>query len=228
MGRWGHIKTWWDALVRPDKAAGVVLEFREHRGLNITLVALIAFLYASYGLTMGIYRGYYPGLVSFFKLPFLYLFTLSCCAPYIYVINSTIGPRLSAKACVRLLLIGLSANAVALASYGPFSFLFAFTTSTDPSSGYRFLILMHVAVFGLAGLASIVVIGAVFRAVSKRQQRPLTYQFIVAFAVLYALVGTQMAWTLRPWVGSWEMEYQPFRPIEGSFVQAVYRLLSGQ
>jgi hypothetical protein len=43
---------------------------------------------------------------------------------------------------------------------------------------------------------------------------------------LYAFVGTQMAWTLRPFFGSPGEEFQIFRQIEGNFyLNLIYLIL---
>jgi hypothetical protein len=39
---------------------------------------------------------------------------------------------------------------------------------------------------------------------------------------LYAFVGSQMAWTLRPFFGSFGSKFDLFRPREGNFYLAVW------
>jgi len=222
-----HFTVWWDALIHPDRAASLVLDRSQPLRFDVFLVLLSCSMYAAYGLTMGLFRGYLPSAVSSLKLPFLYLFAIGCCLPYIYVMNALIGPRLPLRSCVRLFLLGLSANAVALASYAPVSAFFAVTTSSDGGSGYRFLLLMHVVAFSVAGAATVGEVSAIFRAVNRGMGKPIRHRFILAFAIMYAFVGTQMAWVLRPWLGSPDTAYAPLRAIEGSFVEFVYRLVLG-
>ena len=222
------LRRWWDALVRPDLGGELVLSATGPITFDLVLLVVIAVLYATYGATMGLYRGAFPATVSAFKLPFLYVFTLLCCGPYLYVINAQIGPRLTARGCVRMFLLGVSANAVALASYAPVSAFFAITSSANEISGYRFLMLMHVAAFAFAGFLSVVVIGALVRAVGRQTRKPIRFRFLFAFGLMYGVVGSQMAWVLRPWVGSLDVPYAPFRAIEGSFIESVYKLLTNQ
>ncbi|MBM3333399.1 hypothetical protein FJY63_01945 [Candidatus Sumerlaeota bacterium] len=217
-----YVALWWDALVHPDRAGRLVLDKRIGRGFDRFLVAGIAALYALYGLSMGLFRGYGPAAVSGLKLPFLYLLTLAVCLPAFYVLNCLWGSRLSVPECVRLLLVAVSSNAAALASYAPFSFFFTLTTSRG---GYRFLVLMHVAVFALSAIASVGVIALIFRATAAQLGRHLRAGVVVQWAILYAFVGTQMSWVLRPWVGSWSGPYAPFRPIGGSFIESLYNLI---
>jgi hypothetical protein len=223
MGNWGNnIRIWWKCLVHPETAHELVLEEVKPTGFGRSLLLGIAVLYAVYGLSMGLFRGAYPGLVAAFKLPFLFLFTQLICFLPFYVLNCLMGPRLKINYCYRLLLLATSANAIALASYTPISYFFTLTTS---KMGYHFLVLMHVAVFTVAGMLSIVVIMLVVRSTASRLKYRIRPAFILAWGLLYAFVGTQMAWVLRPWIGTWTVPYAPFRPLEGSFIESVIRLL---
>ena len=42
---------------------------------------------------------------------------------------------------------------------------------------------------------------------------------------LYALVGCQLGWTLRPFFGSPGSEFQLFRPMEGNFYLSIWNSL---
>jgi len=171
---------------------------------------------------MGLFQGPLGGIVSALKVPLLYGATLLVCLPAFYVANCFVGPRLSMSACVRLLLLAISANAVALSSYAPVSYFFTFTTS---DKGYPFIVFMHVVVFALSACVSVVVIISIFRAsakVAKRQIRPVV---VWVWGLLYGFVGTEMAWLLRPWIGWAGIDYTPFRPIQESFLEALFRVI---
>ena len=218
-----YFQLWWQALVHPETAGSVILGEDTPAGFNRFLILSVAAMYAVYGVSMGLFRGFYPAAVSGVKLPFLYLFALAICLPPLYVTNCLVGPRLEVRQVLRLLLMAVSANAAALASYAPFSFFFTLTTSRD---GYGFLVLMHVLVFALAGAASIVEIALIFRATAQKVNLRLRPAFLLGWGILYAFVGTQMSWVLRPWIGTWSAPYTPLRPIEGSFIEAVYHLVT--
>ena len=218
----GYISTWWAAVVHPGSAVRVVL--RPEKGERFTrfLVVAIAGLYAVYGVTMGVFRGVESGVFSGLKLPFLYLATLLVCFPAFYVLNCLYAQRLSAVQCLRMLVLAVSTNAVAVASFAPISLFFTLTTSR---AGYTFLVLLQVAVFAVAALLSVVVIGMIFRATAASLGRRLQPGLVVTWAALYAFVLSQMSWVLRPWIGTWTLDYAPFRPIGGSFIEAILKLL---
>ena len=137
--------------------------------------------------------------------------------------NTLFGPRLSARACLRLLVLAVSVNAVALGSYAPFSLLFTLNSSKQ---GYHFLVMMHVVVFALAALASLAVVAMLFRAVAAARGVRWSPWFIAVWLVFYATVGMKMAWVLRPWIGDWSREYTPFHDLKGSFYGSVYRMVT--
>ena len=218
----GYISTWWAAIVHPDSAVKLVLTPEKGERFTRFLVVAIAALYALYGVTMGVFRGLEAGLFSALKLPFLYLATLAVCFPAFYVLNCLYQQRLSAMQCLRMLVLAGSTNAVALASFAPISLFFTLTTSR---AGYTFLVLLQVAVFAVSALLSVVVIGMIFRATAASLGRRLRPALVVTWAALYAFVLSQMSWVLRPWIGTWSIEYAPFRPIGGSFIEAILKLL---
>ncbi len=214
-----HLSVWWSALLHPEEAGRLVLG--ERSGFTRTLSAVVALMYGVYGLTMGSFLGYVPALAAGVKLPTLFLFSLAVCFPALYGLNCRYGSRLRLKPCLRLLVLAISVNAVAVASYSLFSLFFALTTSVQ---GYQFLVMMHVVVFALSGIASLAEIALVFRATSRELGRPFQPAFLAGWCVLYALVGTQMSWMLRPWIGDPAARYEFIRARGGTFIEAVWDL----
>jgi hypothetical protein len=218
-----QVAIWWDSLTHPERAARLVLEPTPRPGFDRALFGGVVFLYMLYGLSMGLFRGWGASCVSAAKLPFLFILTISVCLPPFYTLNCLDGPRLTLRQSLRLLLLATSANALALASYMPVSVFFTLTTSYQ---GYSFLVLMHVAVFALAALASLAVVTLIFRATAAERGRRLRPRLVLSWGILYAFVGTQMSWMLRPWIGSRSAPYTLFRPRGGSFIEAVWTMLT--
>ena len=222
MNTWrGHVARWWDALLHPERAGQLVLA-EGGAGFDRFLVVAVFALYFVYGFSVGLFRGVYPAIVAGLKLPFLYLMALAICFPAFYALNCTAGPRFRVGQCVRLLLLALSSNAVAVASYTPLSLFFTLTTS---KRGYLFIALMHVGVFAIAGVVSVAVIVFVFRAAAAAVTRQTSGAMALIWGILYAFVGTEMAWVLRPWIGWWEEPYTPFRAVDRSFIEALWFMI---
>jgi hypothetical protein len=217
-----YIGVWWNALTSPAYASWIVLEKKKSTGIIHFIIAGSVFLYAAYGFVMGLFRGFIPGLVSAMKMPMLYVLTMCVCFPIFYILNSLYGPGLRFMQCVRLLIIAVSANAVAISCYIPFSLFFTLSTS---KAGYPFIILMHVGVLGVAGVTSLVVIILTFRSTSAAMCGKVRPFFMLTWGAIYGFVGTQMSWILRPMIGTWTAPYAAFRPVSGSFIERVWDLI---
>jgi hypothetical protein len=46
------------------------------------------------------------------------------------------------------------------------------------------------------------------------------------WVIVFAVVGAQMAWVLRPFLGNPKLEFTWFRPRESNFFEAVWRAIS--
>ncbi|MBI2435687.1 MAG: hypothetical protein HYV26_22765 [Candidatus Hydrogenedentes bacterium] len=216
-----HVRVWWHSLVVADQAGALVLR-GSGAGFLRFLFLTIALLYAVYGFSMGLFAGVLPAFVSMLKLPALYLCSIAVSVPSLYALNCLLGPRLHFDQCLRLVLLSISANAVALGSYAPVSYFFVLTSY---ESTYFFLIMMHVAVFALSGFLSVGVILMISRATARVGGTPFHPGIMLAWGIIYGLVGSQMSWFLRPWVGSPAEAYTLFRPIQSSFLETLWRLV---
>ena len=55
--------------------------------------------------------------------------------------------------------------------------------------------------------------------------RPASMTLLYVWIALFGFVGTQLAWTLRPFFGSPHEKFQIFRPIEGTFYADLFRTI---
>lgn len=221
--RAGLFAEWWDQLVRPERA-GPWLRDEARGDADRFLAVLILGLYGAYGISMGLFTGAGAGGVSALKLPLMFSLTQAICFPAFYVINGLVGPAFRPWQCRRVLLLAASVNAAALASYAPLSYFFALTTS-DTDGGYAFLVFMHIAVFGVAGLLSVGLVGWLFRAAATLRGRPMRSATVWLWGLLYGVVGAEMSWALRPWIG-WPGEpYRFFKGTHGSFLESLLRVV---
>lgn len=56
-------------------------------------------------------------------------------------------------------------------------------------------------------------------------ERPASMTLLNVWILLFGFVGTQLAWTLRPFVGSPDEPFQIFRKIEGNFYVDIVRAI---
>jgi len=56
-------------------------------------------------------------------------------------------------------------------------------------------------------------------------ERPASMVLLYIWILLFGFVGTQLAWTLRPFFGSPGQPFELFRDIEGTFYSNILRTL---
>jgi hypothetical protein len=57
-------------------------------------------------------------------------------------------------------------------------------------------------------------------------QRPPSMSLLYVWILLFGFVGTQLAWTLRPFFGSPGMKFSLYREIDGNFYAEIFRTIS--
>ena len=172
------------------------------------------------------------------KTPAVFLLTLLVTLPSLYVFNAMLGSRLTLRAMVRLLVAALAVMLAVLSSMGPIVAFFSLTTTSFP-----FMILLNVAVGGIAGclgmrfllqtlhrLAGAAVVASEAEAAAEAgpldrlADHPLGRHVRVTFQIwvlVFALVGTQMAWVLSPFIGHGDGPFTFLRPTGSNFFQGV-------
>ena len=195
--------------------------------IRAMLLSCIGFL-AVYGAVMGAAHSPMQAVSSLIKLPALFLVTLVICTPSLYFFNLLFGSRQTLSQSISLILTAMTTTAVLLFSFAPVSLFFLLT-----SSEYVFFKLLNVACFAVAGLMGVIFLrqGMVAIADWDNPQGAHTRRIIfLLWVVLYAFVGSQMAWTLSPFIGDPEIPFLFVRQIGGNFYSDVFnsiRLLLG-
>jgi hypothetical protein len=191
---------------------------------TLRLLGMNAVLLATYGLIMGI-----PGtgpqfLSSALKLPLLYLLSLAVCFPVLFVVNILMGSRLGFVQTLALILTALGLNAILLGACAPITLFFIMT-----DAGYDFLKLLHVAILSVGGFGAMI---ALYRALVAMCEHSSVYprhalRILLAWILVFGFVGTQMAWTLRPFLGAPDKDFEIVRREEGAgnFYQAIWQSL---
>ena len=193
------------------------------RWFLLVIVSLSAF----YGLTMGAMgwgegfrRGAMQMVASAVKVPLLYLLSVLVCYPVLFVVIVLMGSRLSFTQTLTLILLALTLNSVLLASCAPIVWFFMFT-----GADYNFIKLLHVAIFGFSGAWAMMALWQGLRMMCEKSDLypKQAVRILQVWILVFGFVGTQMAWSLRPFVGA------PGRPFsivrheqEGNFYKAVW------
>jgi hypothetical protein len=180
------------------------------RKMRAMLISSIAFL-ALYGAVMGSTHSLWQALSSAVKLV--------VCSPTLYFFNLIFGSNQSLAQNFTLILTVITVTAVLLLSFAPIVLFFLLTTSH-----YQFFKLLNVGVFAIAGIVGVVFLTQGMRVVSSSGQEGAQARGNVVrlWILIYAFVGSQMAWTLRPFIGAPSMEFELFRQLGGNFYANIF------
>jgi hypothetical protein len=191
-------------------------------------------------------------LASAVKVPLLFVLTLVVTFPSLYVFNALVGSRLRAEALLKLLIAAMGVNLAVLASFGPITAFFSLTTESYPFM--VLLNVAFFAVSGVLGLAFLLQTlhrltlpappPAALPADAKLEAAPASgpegalehvggsvlgknvKAVFTCWVVVFALVGAQMSWVLRPFIGSPTRPFAWLRDRESNFFEAVGRALT--
>ena len=185
---------------------------------------------------------------SAIKVPALFVLTLIVTFPSLYVFNALVGSRLNFKALLRLLVAAMSVMLALLASFGTIVAFFSFTTESYHFMVLMNVAMFAVAGFlGLNFLLQTlhrltIVEEAAFippplppaedmpaeagtptGALEPLEGRIVSNNVKFVFRIwiiVFGLVGAQMSWVLRPFIGS-SRQFVLFRPRGGNFFESV-------
>ena len=237
-----------DKILRGQTTSPEVLRAGDIRISVLRLLPLLFALGATYGFFMSWYGtftrpefDYRFVVASVLKTPALFGLTFLVTFPSLYVFNALVGSPLKLTLLLKLVLAELGVTLAVLTSFGPIVAFFSVTTSS-----YHFISLLNVALFAMAGvlglhfllktLRQLIALDIQFSPVHSevkptvepalridrgrvRESRYVFYCWIVAFA----LVGAQMSWVLRPFIGDPGQPFGWFRSRESNFFAAIWQ-----
>ena len=159
----------------------------------------------AYGAVMGCYgarplQAVYSGL----KVPILLLATVVLSLPSFFILNTLLGLRDDFPQALRAVVASQAGLTVILVSLAPVTAFWYVSTT-----GYQPAILFNGAMFGVASAGAQVLLRRAYRPLVSR--RPQHRWMLRAWMVLYAFVGIQMGWVLRPFIGEPSGPVQFFR-----------------
>ena len=204
------------ALLRPDAPA-----------LSLSKLAiLVALCGAIQGALMGSYALFNGGSALFmlwaaFKVPLFLGIAAALCFPALRVLYYLVGLGDEFAPMIRALAAAQAAFAAILVAMAPFVLVFY-------ASGlsYRGALILNLALFALAGIAAQNVARGRLHELLKREARHLKL-WAIGFG-MWAFVAVQLAWNLRPFIGSPDVAVQFLRPDAFSNVYlALWKILFG-
>jgi hypothetical protein len=132
---------------------------------------------------------------SALKVPLLLAATCLVSLPSFFVINTLAGLRDDFFEAVRAVAAAQAGVSIILASLAPLTL-----TWYASSVRYGNAVLFNAAMFGLAGITAQQLLRTYYRPLVAR--RPRHRLMMWCWLAIYAFVGIQMGWMMRPFVGS--------------------------
>lgn len=159
-----------------------------------------------YGGVMGTFGGIEGDRIlqvcfSALKVPLLLLATVLLSLPSFFVLNTLLGLRDDFGESLRAVAAAQAGLAIVLVSCAPLT-LFWYASSSD----YRAAILFNAAMFGVASVSAQWLLRRSYRRLIARNRRHRL--MLRGWLAIYAFVGIQLGWTLRPFLGD------PTRPVQ--------------
>lgn len=185
------------------------------QGLSLAIALVVGGVV--YGLAMGSY-GLAPlqAAYSAAKTPLLLALTSLVCLPNFFVLNAVLGLRDDLAAALRGIFAAQATVALALASLAPLV-LFAYVSGVS----YPGAKLVNGGAFLLASLAGQLTLRRHYGPLIRRNARHGVA--LAVWLVLYQAVAIQLAWSLRPFIGSPDQATTFFR--EESWTNAYVEVL---
>lgn len=175
-----------------------------------------------FGAAIGSDHSVWQALASSVKLPLLFLITLVVCLPTLYFFNTIFESSLSLSQNFALLLSAITMTSVVLLAFVPVVLFFLISTSQ-----YQFYKLLNVGIFAVAGWIGIRQLGQGMKMLTATERRGAVTRGRVLrlWMLLYAFVGSQLAWTLRPFFGAPGLPFELFRGLGGNFYTNIFASL---
>jgi len=204
---------------------GFLEEVRLGVRLNNKIISLLvcsSIFFAIYGAIIGAYHSWMQALSSAVKLPALYLLTLLICLPTLFFANVIFGSKRTFGQHFALVLTAIAVTSVLLFSFAPISLFFMLSTNN-----YQFLILLNVVIFGITGFMGVYSLYQAMNLVMEQDDEgsKIRGKVLKFWLLLYAFVGSQLGWTLRPFFGTPDTVFVVFREKEGNFYLSVIKSL---
>ena len=137
-------------------------------------------------------------LFSAIKVPLLLSATCLISLPSFFVLNTLLGLRNDFYDALKCIVAAQATLSIILASFAPFTLLWYLSASHSRLT-YQLAIAFNAFLFGLASVSSQLSLRRMYQPLVQRDR--LHRVMLWGWSLVYAFVGIQMGWILRPFVG---------------------------
>jgi hypothetical protein len=194
-------------------------------GKRILLYLTVIFIGAGcFGATVGYWRDPLQVLYTAIKFPAILLLTALGNALLNGMLAPLLGLNITFRQSLVAILLSFTIAAAILGSLSPILLFLVCNTPSFAKSGpaYNLLLLTQTVAIAFAGIAANV---RLFQLLQRLGGSKWVAQKIVfAWLAVNLLLGAQLSWNLRPFVGSPGLQVQFLRPnaFQGNFFEAIY------
>jgi hypothetical protein len=180
-----------------------------------------------YGATIGLWRGPLQSLFTAIKFPLLLFLTCLGNGAVNGMLAQVLGSGLSFKQTAFAILMSFALASVILGAFSPITLFILYNApplgSEHAIIGHSLMLLTHVFAIAFAGIVANQRLLALLRKMNGRETTARTVLFAWLGGNLF--LGAQLAWILRPFIGTPHMAIEFLRhdPLRGNFYEAVWR-----
>ncbi len=226
--RWAEMGRRLRAMLAGD--AGQLAAYLDEPGSGWALVcvAVIVLGGGAYGATLGWWRAPLQAFYTAAKFPLLVLLTCAGNALLNGLLAQVLGLGLAVRQTTLTILMSFALAALVLAALSPVMVFLLWNTpplAAGRSPSHSLLLTAHVAVIAFAGVVANARLLHLLRRLTGRATAARTV--FLAWLTGNLLLGSQLAWVLRPFVGSpgLPIEFLRHDPLRGNFFEALAHAL---
>ncbi len=202
------------ALCRMDSSllSGVAEPGKQFRIVVMACITVVIGT-ALYGFAFGYWRSPVQGLYSAVKMPLLFLSVILTTTAINTILAQIMGAGLSLRRVTMIVLLAMAVTSAILGCFSPVAlFLVTNMPSPDPAIlGFQFndplvarsaatywlLLLGHVAVIGIAGIAGNIRLYRLLRSLTTKK---MALSLLLTWIIVIGFVGCQLSWLFSPFL----------------------------
>jgi hypothetical protein len=179
-----------------------------------------------YGISVGLWRSPLQSAYTGLKIPLLIFLTCFGNAVLNGLLGQALGAGLGFRQIFVSIVLSFTTAACILGAFSPLTFFVLYNTppliSGDQQIGHSITLLTHVLTIAYAGIMANLRLLALLRYFAPTNAAARTT--LLAWLGGNLLLGTQLSWVLRPFIGSPNLPVEFFRadPLRGNFFEAVW------
>ncbi len=206
---------------------GQSVDWTTERGWVLACCVVIVAGCGVYGVTLGLWRDGTQSIFTAIKFPLLVLLTRGGNALLNGLLGLVVGSGLGFRQTTTAILMSFAIAALVLAAFAPIMLFLLWNTPplVDGASvgGHSVTLLAHVIVIAAAGIVGNRCLYEFLKTVCAT--RTTARVVLIGWLAGNLLLGSQLSWVLRPFIGSPNLPVQFLRedPLRGNFFESVTR-----